>query len=194
MFEVDFVLDGVRYQYGFEYLADVVTNEWLYTYATGRRTTLFERDETTKIRFGRNLRGDNSFLAKALVRQPGALVMSIAGTVHHDTLGPIFEWFERNFWLADSANRYSRAGYTGHSFRHHPESRPQLLALLRAADLGITDVEMAPADPENVGRHRQFVSVMREVIARTDPGQKSTSKNSTRTTSLKSSSFTNTTE
>jgi uncharacterized protein len=171
LFEVDFVIDGVRYQYGFEYLAEMVTNEWLYTYATGRRTTLFERDATGRVRFGRNLRGDNSFLAKALVRQPGALVMSIAGTVQHDTLGPIYDWFERNFWLADSANRFSRAGYTGHSFRHHPDSRPQILALLRAADLGITNIDMAPADPEDVGRHNHFVSVMREAIARTDPGQ-----------------------
>jgi uncharacterized protein len=169
LFEVDFVLGVVRYQYGFEYTADTVTSEWLYTFATGRRTTLFERDASTKVRFGRNLRGDNSLLTRLL--QPGALVMSVAGTVQHDTLGRIYEWFEQNFWLADSANRYSRAGYTSHAFRHHPESRPLLLALLRAADLGITDVEMSPTDPEDVGRHRQFVSVMREVIARTDPGQ-----------------------
>ncbi len=169
LFEVDFVLDGTRYQYGFEYLADIVVSEWLYTFTSGRRTTLFERDAATKVRFGRSLRGDNTFLAKALVRQPSALMMSIAGAVDHDILRPIYEWFERNFWLADSANRGSRAAYTGHAFRHHPETRPQLLALLRAADLGITSIDMAPADPEDIGRHRQFMSVMREVIARTDP-------------------------
>jgi uncharacterized protein len=170
LFEVDFVLEGTRYQYGFEYLAESVVSEWLYTFTSGRRSTLFERSEPTKVRFGRSLRGDNTFLAKALVRQPSALMMSIAGAVDHDILRPIFEWFERNFWLADSVNRNSRAAYTGHAFRHHPETRPQLLALLRAADLGITSIDIAPADPEDVGRHRQFMSVMREVIARTDPG------------------------
>ena len=171
LFEVDFVLGGVRYQYGFEYLTDAVVKEWLYTFASGRRTTLFERDEPTKVRFGRSLRGDNSFLAKALARQPTALVISIAEAVDHESLGPIYEWFERNFWLADSANRQNRAAYTGHTFRHHPETRPQLLALLRAADLGVTNIDMTPADPEDVGRHRQFMREIREVIARTDPGQ-----------------------
>src|ERR1019366_8784531 len=42
--DVDFVIDDVRYHYGFEASDQAFVREWLYSFPNGRRQILFERE------------------------------------------------------------------------------------------------------------------------------------------------------
>jgi energy-coupling factor transporter ATP-binding protein EcfA2 len=93
IYEVDFVLDGVRHTYGFEVDDQRVLAEWLYSYPTGsRKRTLFERDDK-KFRFGRTLAGSNNVIA-SLVR-PNSLFLSVAAANSHQLLTEVFRWVDQ---------------------------------------------------------------------------------------------------
>lgn len=65
-FESEFLLDEVRYQYGFELNAEKILKEWLYAHPHGRRQTWFERDTTQSDPwyFGKALGGRNKVTAR----------------------------------------------------------------------------------------------------------------------------------
>lgn len=79
-FTVDLILDGVRWQYGFEINDRQVLDEYAYHYPKGRQALVFgrRRDERDP-RFGPGFRSSGSTLAR-LVRK-NALLLSVAGAV-----------------------------------------------------------------------------------------------------------------
>lgn len=89
-FEIDFVLDGVRYHYGFEAIDEAFTSEWLYEIPKAHRRRLFERDEQT-FTFGRHLKGQNNNIA-GLTRS-NSLFLSAAAQNGHKQLSRIYEYF-----------------------------------------------------------------------------------------------------
>ena len=90
-FDVDFVMDGVRYHYGFEASDEAFLSEWLYEFPKGYRRTLFEREDE-EFHFGRALGGHNKIIA-ALVR-PNSLYVSAAAQNGHERLSSIFAYFQ----------------------------------------------------------------------------------------------------
>ena len=90
-FDVDFVMDGVRYHYGFEASDEAFLSEWLYEFPKGYRRTLFER-EGGEFHFGRALGGHNRTIA-ALVR-PNSLYVSAAAQNGHERLSGVFAYFQ----------------------------------------------------------------------------------------------------
>src|ERR1039457_5403063 len=58
LYEVEIVVDDVRFRYGFVVSASRVEEEWLYAWPSGHKQTWFER-EGDNFEIGRNLRGDN---------------------------------------------------------------------------------------------------------------------------------------
>lgn len=92
MFEATFVLDGVRYQYGFVLDQQRVLEEWLFAWPKGRQQTWLERDGDA-FSFGEHLHGENRAVEK--VTRPNALFLSTAARHRHEQLGAVFGWFER---------------------------------------------------------------------------------------------------
>lgn len=90
-FDVDFVVDGVRYHYGFECTDRAFVSEWLYAYPQGTRRKLYERTSESQISFGSTLRGPKSIL-KTFMR-PNSLFLSAAAQNNHDELGKIAAFF-----------------------------------------------------------------------------------------------------
>ena len=69
-FEVVFIKDGIRYQYGFSFDMEKVIDEWLFAYPSGRAQRWFEREyqqDTANYEwsFSSSLAGDKQFWAKA---------------------------------------------------------------------------------------------------------------------------------
>lgn len=56
-FSVDFLLDGIRHQYGLAANRKAILREWLYVYPKGKRQLWFERVEGAKISFGAKMPG-----------------------------------------------------------------------------------------------------------------------------------------
>ena len=143
-FEIDLILGGVRWRYGFAIDDSQVLREYAYHAPHGRPALVFRRDGDDLL-FGPRFRSSGRALKKLL--RENALVLSVAGATGDDWLHPLFSWFSDNLWLAESGNRDIRTTYTGHLVQSD-ESRIRVLGMLKAADLGIADVEMVSLDPE----------------------------------------------
>ena len=91
IFEIDFVLDGVRYHYGFETTDDAFTSEWLYEIPRAHRRKLYERTEQG-FAFGRWLKGRNQNIA--VLTRPNSLFLSAAAQNSHASLSRIYKYFQ----------------------------------------------------------------------------------------------------
>src|SRR5207237_916779 len=93
-FEVDFILEGVRHEYGFSVDDTAVLTEWARRYPRGRVSTLFNR-EGMEVEFVA-IQGAKSRAVRELLR-PNALFLSAAAAAGHSRLLPMYEWIRRNF-------------------------------------------------------------------------------------------------
>ncbi|MCZ7460161.1 AAA family ATPase [Streptomyces sp. WMMC940] len=140
-FEVDLVLNGVRWTYGFELGAERVEAEWLHSYPRGHRQVWLDRDAARAKAYdwpGNRVK-DRAGLERRT--RPNALLLSTAGTDNHPQLTPLFHWFRRNLWLINPEDeREQREAFTT---RELTGSRARRInELLRVADLGITGAEI----------------------------------------------------
>ncbi len=139
-FEIVFVANGVRYQYGFAANTTRVTEEWLFAYPAGRPQRWL----------GRNWDG-NAYqwdAASALTGQKqlwqestreNALFLSTAVQLNSKQLMPIFDWFKKNLQIANIAGWHP--GFTS-ELCVEEQSRNKVLAFLKAADLDIHDMQV----------------------------------------------------
>ncbi|CRK59915.1 hypothetical protein [Alloactinosynnema sp. L-07] len=87
LFEIDLMLNGKRYTFGFELDDECVRREWLYEYGpTGRTRTLFER-AGSEFRFGRTLGGHTATIAD--LTRNNALFASVAAANGHPLLSEL---------------------------------------------------------------------------------------------------------
>ena len=167
-FAVDLILNGVRWQYGFEINDRQVLDEYAYHYPKGRQALVFgRRRDDRDPSFGPVFRSSGRALGR-LVRK-NALLLSVAGAVADGSdddresvtalLGSLFNWFRTNFGLAESANREARIAYTAKRLEA-ARAESTIVALLRAADLGVTKIERLPIDPELVERMERAIRIL----------------------------------
>ncbi|WP_194891173.1 AAA family ATPase [Catenulispora pinisilvae] len=140
--EVDFVVDAVRYTYGYELADDHVAGEWLHAYPAGRKQVWFDRDATRerKFDFKGNRLGPRS-VTDALARRTrrDALFLTVAYTDNHPQLSPFYAWFRDNLWMIDpEVDRADREAFTERELKGARGER--IRELLAVADLGISDV------------------------------------------------------
>ncbi|MFF7646711.1 AAA family ATPase [Streptomyces canus] len=145
-FEVDVVIDSVRWTYGFELSATRVESEWLHCYPLGHRQEWLDRDASRPNVF--RWPGSRVRYRAQLERRtrPNALLLSTAGTDNHPQLSPLFHWFRRNFWMiSPESERDQREQYTMKELSGPRAERIQ--ELLRVADLGITGARVVQDSP-----------------------------------------------
>ena len=154
-FEVEFIEDGVRYDYGVEMMSDRVEREWLYSYPV-RKRTLFERERDT-VTLGPGLRKPQAQGVLPLVpNRPAALFLSLLGEFDVEGTRAPVRWF--------SDRLRSVGGSRLSSLRTHAlidnegPGRQFVLDLLRRADTGIRDLavrEETVTVPEDTLRYMQ---------------------------------------
>lgn len=162
-FEVMFLVDGVRYQYGFAATADRVHEEWLLAYPKGRAQRWFSRVWDAEAKqydweLGSNLAGEKQLWQKST--RGNALFLSTAVQLNSEQLQPVFDWFK-------STLRVSNVGGWGPSFsalQCESSHKKEVMDFLRAADLNIDDVlvESKPFDRDALPE--DMPESLREVI------------------------------
>ena len=157
-FEIELILKGVRWQYGFEVDDKRVLGEYAYHYPNGRPALVFDRD-FDKVRFGSSFRTEGRTLTPLM--RKNALILSVAAATSSEDISPLFEWFLNNLRLVDPRSRESRAIFTS-ELANHEDMRQRVLNLLKAADLGIVDISRSSPDPETESRVRRLLSVIKE--------------------------------
>ena len=157
-FEIDLVLNGVRWEYGFSIDDQQILEEWAYRYPHGKAALVFRREaDQPEPVLGGSHRAHGRAVMKIL--RPNALFLSAAAAAGHPDLAPLHQWFADNFWFAEVSSRPVRWAFTTHLLQH-PQTRRQVLALLHAADLGITDARVRELDPQVLDRIRRAVRIL----------------------------------
>lgn len=156
-FEVELVLDGIRHDYGFVADFGGVREEWARSYPRGRAVTLLQRNGD-RIHLGTEQRSKGRAALEIL--RPNALFLSTTAAINHPLFLPIFQWFRRNLSFADVVSRTNRQVITAEMLEG--ERRSQVLALLREADLGISDVSRRAIDPEHKEKMRKIIDIFWE--------------------------------
>jgi predicted ATPase len=141
-FSVDFLLDGIRYQYGFSVGtsailgAPTILEEWLHAYPSGKIQRWFAREPGKPISFSAKMQGDNRMIER--LTRPNSLFLSAAAQNNHEALSPVYRWFSRSlsFVLGERSTVRHRAS----SLYHNVELRKKAATLLSVADLGIEDL------------------------------------------------------
>lgn len=150
-FEVTFIVNRVRYQYGFSASSDRVHEEWLLAYPKGRPQRWFGRAWNKQSKrydweLGANLTGEKQLWQKST--RENALFLSTAVQLNSEQLQPIYDWFNNTLHMANIAGW--SPGFTA-SLCEKSE-KAQVLDFLRAADLNIEDVviETKPFDVKSL--------------------------------------------
>ncbi len=145
-FEISFIHEGIRYEYGFSVDSKQVHEEWLNAYPKGRAQTWFERSTSRTGKpddwyFGPNLKGEKKTIAQMV--RPNALFLSVAAKFAHDQLTPVYDWFSNNLQGINLSNEYQRKSieaFTINNIESSPKIRSRVVNLLRAADFGVSGV------------------------------------------------------
>jgi len=143
-FEVTFILDGVRYEYGFAMTAQRIVSEHLLVYKAFKPQRWFERHfdaESGKdvYDFGPGLKGAKNLWEGAT--RPNALFLSMAVQLNSEALRPVFDWFANRLVIFNEQTPLSPQ-FSVQMLKQDAQ-RKAICDFLRAADISIADIEVA---------------------------------------------------
>jgi len=142
-FEVTFILDGVRCQYGFAMTAQRIVGEHLLVYKAFKPQRWFDRRfdaETGKdvYDFGAGLKGPKSVWEGAT--RPNALFLSMAVQLNSEVLRPVFDWFAHRLVIINEISPL--APQVSVQMLQQVEQRSAIRDFLKAADISIADIDV----------------------------------------------------
>lgn len=145
--DCDFVVDGVRYHYGFTYDQNGFVEEWLYAWPKNRKQVWFERDRENKDepwKFGSKLKGRKDILLNAV--KDNALFLSVASISNElsDQLEPILDFIEDlELQTVEVSGLHAIFPvFSQNSAIVQEENREFLIEALQKADLGLADIDI----------------------------------------------------
>ncbi|MFT7356111.1 MAG: AAA15 family ATPase/GTPase [Gammaproteobacteria bacterium] len=141
-FEVTFIAENVKYQYGFSATSTQITAEWLYAFPNGKPQRWFIRVLDPKNNeyawdFGSHLTGKKQ-LWKGTTRT-NSLFLSTAVMLNSEQLQPVYDWFYKTLKLSGISGWNME--YTA-KLCQNPDSKKEILNFLKAADLDINDIRI----------------------------------------------------
>ncbi len=157
LFEIQFILAGCKYEYGFVANDSRFVEEWLYAYPSHRKQIWFERDEAG-FKFGEHLRGENETIER--LTRPNSLFLSAAAQFKHEQLAAVLAWiqwwqvrdilapgFYRLFSIDFQpvllhmwANAFGNPNVSAPIAAQLDTRKAALLSLLKEADLGVEEL------------------------------------------------------
>lgn len=145
-FEVTFIEEGVRYQYGFSLTATRIIKEWFLAYPKNQPQRWFEReyDEQKKSyqwNFGSHLSVQKNLIPswKDQTRS-NALFLSTAVQLNSEQLRPFFNWFVNKLVIVPSNSNFGPDFTVNYANTELKKSK--IIKFMQAADLGIIDFDV----------------------------------------------------
>lgn len=163
-FEVTFLLDGVRYQYGFAMTPQRIVREHLLVYKAFKPQRWFERrfdaDSGRDVyEFGPGLRGAKQVWEGAT--RPNALFLSMAVQLNSEALRPVFDWFAGHLVIFNEQSPLSPQFSV--QMLKQDDGRRQICEFLTAADISIADIEVVTRKVPGQTVHIDPVAGMTEI-------------------------------
>jgi hypothetical protein len=146
-FEIIFVAQKVRYQYGFILNNEIILEEWLYAFPEGAAQTWFERNynketEVNDWYFGSKFTGNKKIWSEST--RDNALFLSTAIQLNSEQLQPIYDWFNNSFHVLESTARLD-PNFT-YDLYQQEKYKKEINRFLSIADLDIEELKITEED------------------------------------------------
>jgi hypothetical protein len=138
-FEVVFLIDGIKYRYGFEAARQRILSEWLFFVPSRREARLFTRD-ASGILCGRAFKEGRGLEDKT---RPNALFLSVVAQFNGAISTTIILWFKMLSIISGLNDRSYRFD-TVKQFERD-DLREEIIRLVKSLDLGIVDIQIEKA-------------------------------------------------
>lgn len=163
-FELTFILDRVRYQYGFAMTPQRIVREHLLVYKAFKPQRWFERhfdavSGKDVYDFGPGLKGAKHLWEGAT--RPNALFLSMAVQLNSEALRPVFDWFANSLVIFNEQAQLSPQASI--QMLKQAEGRKQICDFLSAADISIADIEVVTRKVPRQAVHFDLVASKTEV-------------------------------
>jgi predicted ATPase len=168
VYVVDLVLDSVRYVYGVALDDEAVCEEWLYRYPRGRKQVVFERDGE-RVKLGSTVpdyRSRQDVLSR--LTRDNASALGTAAMADFDEAEPVYKWFRRALRVQMHPGSHAlMPPAVIRRLMREDANKDRVVDLLRAADLGITDlrIDEMPYENPNADLEHQRIAAMRNALA-----------------------------
>ena len=137
-YKIQFIVDGIRYAFGFSLRNMLVVEEYLYYFPNGRQTKIFERDGE-EYSAGRNFR--NRFNSCKDVLKPNRLMLSCAANFSSvDEVTAAYRFFNDELVIYNSGNQENWMNYSLHQINTNEKVKATVLKFLDALGTGIKDI------------------------------------------------------
>jgi AAA15 family ATPase/GTPase len=149
-FEVTFIVEGIRYQYGFATTPQRIVREYLLVYKAFKPQRWFERrfDEVKGkdvYEFGSGLKGQKS--AWEEITSPNRLFMPVARLFNSEALRPVYDWFASSLVIFSEESPLNPR-FTVQMLKQD-EGRKRICNLFTAAGISIADIEVITQKEED---------------------------------------------
>ncbi|MGK2941960.1 MAG: AAA family ATPase [Immundisolibacter sp.] len=163
-FEITFLLDGVRYQYGFAMTTQRIVSEHLLVYKAFKPQRWFKRrfdaeSDKDTYEFGPGLKGAKQVWEGAT--RPNALFLSMAVQLNSDQLRPVFDWFVNRLAIFNEVTPL--APQFSVQMLRQAEKRKEICDFLTAADISIADIDVVTRKVPGQAVHFDLASGKTEV-------------------------------
>jgi hypothetical protein len=163
-FEVVFIEDGIRYQYGFAANSTRITNEWLLAFPGNRAQRWFERSYNTKKKkedwyFGVKFTGQKKTWQQST--RPNALFLSTAVQLNSEQLKPVFNWFQKLIVIGHGEK--IERGFTAKSCEDKKECG-EILKFLKHAGIDVDEIAIKERKFDEVDLPSDMPDELRNII------------------------------
>lgn len=139
-YKIQFMVDGIRYAFGFSLKNMLVVEEYLYFFPNGRQTKIFERTDKG-YSAGRNFR--NRFNSCKDVLKPNRLMLSCAANFSSvDEVTAAYRFFNDELVIYSSVNQDNWMNYSLHQINANEKIKAIALRFLDALGTGIKDIQV----------------------------------------------------
>ena len=128
-FEIIFISQGVKYQYGFSCDNDKIIEEYLYYWPKGRESQIFSRKETNKFNFNKDKKKQELIKSQT---NDNVLYLSRATQLRYDKTKAAYEFIVNDIVI----NYPTWADFTIQKIHENPNIKSNIMEILRKADFG----------------------------------------------------------
>ena len=150
-FEMVFVIDTIRFRYGFEATKKTVTSEWLFGFDTensNKESSYFTRENQDIKVFNKNFKEGKGLENKT---RPNALFLSTVAQLNGEVSNKIQNWLKTNINVI-SGLEDATTGYTIGRFQDQKEFRKKIINFFKLINLGIEDIKIEETALDNLSK------------------------------------------
>ena len=142
-FEIIFLIDQTRFQYGFSMTKDRIVSEHLLVYKKFKPQQWFRRSfdqqtEQDSYEFKTGLTGPKHVWQEAT--RPDSLFLSVATALNSKDIKPIYDWFDEGLVIINDQVRLSPEYSAG--LISNDEKRESIIGFLKSADINIENIDV----------------------------------------------------